>query len=169
MQFLNHHNPIVVPDWKKESQWRSMLPQGNTYLDFTHWWLSWRRLGAECDLRPVDWNHQFNACMNHKGYFSKYLQKLVEIEVCEGTTWDLERRQTFMANKLMIAFKAQETLHPSHEDQSVHKKATCFKCGGQGHYASHCLNKGLKGSRPAARFPNPARTSSSVFVKVGGG
>ena len=83
------------------------LPKENSYIDYIHWWMKWRRLGGECDLREVDWTRTFNACMNHKGYFTEYLKEMMEAEVCEITTWDLKRKHEFMSNKLMIAFKAQ--------------------------------------------------------------
>ena len=34
--FLNEQCDILVPDWKKLQVWRNCVPQGNTYLDFTH-------------------------------------------------------------------------------------------------------------------------------------
>ena len=114
-------------------------------MDFLHWWLTWRRLGNECDLRQTDWNHQFNACMNHQGYFTKYLQEIIEHEVCENTTWDLERRYAFISNKLVIAFKAQETLQnvnppegSNRWQQQPRSPTTCFKCGQRGHMQAKC-------------------------------
>ena len=138
VEFLNYQNDIMVPDWKKESQWRQCVPKGNTYMDFVHWWMTWRRLGAECDLRNVDWNHQFNACMNHNNLFSTYLQEIVENEIVENTTWDIERRYTFIANKLMIAFKAQETLKAGNSQESSSRTLVCYKCGKKGHTQAQC-------------------------------
>ena len=138
VEFLNHQNNIMVPDWKKESQWRQCIPRGNSYMDFIHWWMTWRRLGGECDLRNQDWNHQFNACMNHNNYFSTYLQEIIENEVIENVTWDIERRYTFIANKLMIAFKAHETLKAGNSQESPSRTLVCYKCGRKGHTKSQC-------------------------------
>ena len=163
VNFLEYQNNLMVPDWKKENLWREFYPKGCTYMDFIHWWLSWRRIGAECGtLRDVDWNHQFNVCMNHHGYFTKHLEELIEHELCEQTTWDVERRYTFIANKLMIAFKAQEVLRSTFPNEGGQKRlhcgtclqeghstsqcpravaarnTACFKCGKQGHFANEC-------------------------------
>ena len=40
LEFLNKQCNILVPDWKKLQAWRNCLPQGSTYLEFTHWWLT---------------------------------------------------------------------------------------------------------------------------------
>ena len=45
-----------------------------------HWWMSWQRLGSECNLREVDWIHQLNACMNHRGYLFKYLEEVFNMD-----------------------------------------------------------------------------------------
>jgi hypothetical protein len=126
--FFDKQCDIMVPDWKKESSWRNCVPQGNTYLDFTHWWLTWQRLGNECDLREQDWKHQFNACMNHRGFFSRYLKEIIEFEIIENTSWTLERRRQFVENKLMIAFKAQETLQVVGASESSNL-VSCYSCG----------------------------------------
>ena len=39
MAFMSKQCDIMVPDWKKLQAWRGCLPQGSSYLDFTHWWL----------------------------------------------------------------------------------------------------------------------------------
>ena len=147
VRFLDRQNDIILPGWKKEDEWRRYVPKGNSYMDYTHWWMKWRRLGGECDLREVDWTRTFNACMNHKGYFTEYLKEMMEAEVCENTTWDLKRKHDFMSNKLMIAFKAQETMI-SVSPQSERKVATCYHCGEEGHYKTQCPKMVLTGLDP---------------------
>ena len=168
VQFLEKQCDIMVPDWRKEKQWRDCLPQGPSYMDFTHWWLTWKRLGDECDLRDQDWVHQFNACMNHKGYFAKYLKEILENEMGDGLNvrWNLDRRKTFVENKLMIAHKAQETLQEfSRGEKAQPKVSTCFNCGMQGHFASSCPKR-----RRSTSAPFPRRNASSWrYAKDGGG
>ena len=168
VNFLSKQCDIMVPDWKKEQQWRNCLPQGATYIDFTHWWLTWKRLGDDCDLREQDWVHQFNACLNYKNFFGRYLKEILETEMSEGTNvqWNLERRKTFVENKLMIAYKAQETLQEvSREAPSAPRSplktsvsGACFHCGEQGHFASRCPRKRRSASVPArGGHPNFSR------------
>ena len=73
VEFLNQQNDIMVPDWKKESLWRQYLPRRNNYMYYMHWWITWQILQSECKLREFEWIHQLNVCMNHRRYFSKYL------------------------------------------------------------------------------------------------
>ena len=144
VEFLDYQNDIMMPDWKKESQWRQFVPKGATYMDFIHWWMAWRRLGQDCDLREVDWNHQFNACMNHNGYFTKLLQDMIEAELCDTEKWSVDRKYKFMAGKLMIAYKAQQTLRSveSNSTEKESKTLVCFGCGLQGHVRSQCPREG---------------------------
>jgi hypothetical protein len=73
VDFLDKQCHILITDWKKLQAWRSCMPLGVTYMYFTHWYLTWCRLGKECDLRTQDWVHQFDTCMNFKSFFTKLL------------------------------------------------------------------------------------------------
>ena len=135
LTFLNKQCDILVPDWKKLQTWRNCLPQGSTYLEFTQWWLTWHRLGLECDLRDQVWVHQFNCCMNHRSLVSPLLKEIIELEWCEGTEWPLHRRKTFVENKLMIQFKAQQTMcevKPPGPHVASSTSITCDSCGKPG-------------------------------------
>ena len=178
IQFLGKQCDIMVPDWKKEQQWRYCLPEGPSYIDFTHWWLTWKRLGDECDLRNQDWVHQFNACMNHKGYFEKYLKEILENEMGEeiNVQWDLDRRKTYVENKLMIAFKANETLQEvsrevSRAPRSPQKQQTCFSCGMPGHFSAQCPRKRRSASMPhfGKRFDGNQERKPYAGNQHGGG
>ena len=138
VDFLAYQNDITVPDWRKELEWRQHLPKGRTYMEFMHWWMSWRRLGSDCNLRDIDWSNQFNACMNHNSYFTKYLQEMIETEVCEEVPWTIDRKYAFIAGKLMIAYKTQETLKSVNTQDNMSRVITCFNCGLQGHVKSQC-------------------------------
>ena len=48
--------------------------------------------------------------MNFNGYFTKYLTEILEFETCDNAIWDLDRKYNFVANKLMVAYKAHEIL-----------------------------------------------------------
>ena len=71
----------------------------------------------------------------------------------DGPEWPLDKRKTFVENKLMIAFKANETLlelhrpigHSTYSHLRLNSASgqpsssgSCYYCGQQGHWASHC-------------------------------
>ena len=139
------------------------MPQGPHYINFTHWWLTWSRLGQECDLRDQDWTHQFLFCLNHKGYFSKYLEEIIEHDLCVGgTERPLQKRKNYVEKKLMIAFKAKETLletvptgfkGPSLPfGKSGQSPPAFYKCGKPVHFASACYTSS-KGCYNIHKYP----------------
>ena len=79
--------------------------------------------------------------MNHKSLFSALIKEIIELELCEVTEWTLHRRKTFVENKLMIQFKAQETLtevRPPQASTRPSTSMTCYSCGKPGHMAPNC-------------------------------
>ena len=60
------------------------MPNSARYLHVSDWWMTWRRLSNECDLRPVDWVQLFNVAMNYKNLYSRFLKEVIEFEVVEG-------------------------------------------------------------------------------------
>ena len=170
-EFLKQQCDIMVPDWKKTNQWKACMPTGPTYVDYLHWWLTWLRLGKECDLRDQDWIHQYNSSLNHRGFYHAYLEEIVQMELVGGAM-SLEVRHQYVLTRLQAAYKAQETMYEmgaSLGNTQRSPQSTCYHCGKPGHWSSNCPNKskgrpstyGLKGYG--------GRTSQYPGQKAGGG
>ena len=181
VSYLGKNCDILVPDWKKERLWRNCLPRGNSFIAFQQWWMSWLRLGTDCDLRDIDWIHQFDLCMKHNGNFTKYLTEILELELCDDAPWDLSSRKTYVENKLAIASKTQESFNEisdaSGPQTSGLPNVTCYTCGRKGHLSSQCLSKSSsknwskpssmpkqdQGSLPKSSNPRPTQGSGGGY------
>ena len=121
------------------------MPQGNDYLKFTSWWLSWERLGTLCGtLKPEDWIAQFDQAMHWRGFFTKYLKEILECQLIEPEKgrWTLQQRCDFIRNKTQVDYLANQTIK-EHEAQNrsmsqPRSSLVCHRCGKEGHYASEC-------------------------------
>ena len=155
--FLFQQAKVLAPPWKRRQDWKSCMPSGKTYLDFTHWWLSWEHLGrlAQVDNHE-DWISQFDVALNWKGNFQRFLKLIVECEILESRRWTLEERATFVSNKLLVEHQTGETLRDTpgsfQRPEGGSSKGRCFKCGETGHRAVDCRSsRRTEGPRPSSR------------------
>ena len=162
--FLGEQNKLLAPPWRLLQDWRSCYPAGSTFQDFLHWWLTWTRLGQKAGIdREDDWIQQFDAALNHKGFFRTQLRQILEEELLANQRWSLSRRKTFVSNVLSVRSQTDQHI----EDRSSQglgssrpsggssrtrpmnpSSGLCFFCHKPGHLASDCPAK-----RSQARSP----------------
>ena len=93
------------------------MPQGNSYVDFTHWWMSFERLGSQLNLHESDWITQFDAALNYKGYFTKILEDIIQNDLLAQKRWSLQE---------------SDFCHQLVEDQEYHQADLGRACKGSG-------------------------------------